>query len=290
MPPAMPGGSSRPGGPGEGLPRRSTSPVAPGAAPTGTRSRRASSGRRPAATSCTRMAAREQRPSRAPRPSSSRRACEARQEMTSRDYERDGAEIYRRSFETIRAEADLGSIPGDLEKLAVRVVHSCGMVDVVRELRFSPGAGERGRDALAAGAPVLADSRMVAEGITRRRLPAANEVVCTLNDSEVAAMAEAMGTTRAAAAVDLWLPRLGGAVVAIGNAPTALWRLLELLDAGAPRPALILGFPVGFVGAAESKQALAEEAHGVPFVTLLGRRGGSAMAAAAVNALAAERE
>ncbi|HLI43990.1 MAG TPA: precorrin-8X methylmutase [Acidimicrobiales bacterium] len=210
--------------------------------------------------------------------------------MTSRDYERDGAEIYRRSFETIRAEADLGSIPGDLEKLAVRVVHSCGMVDVVRELRFSPGAGERGRDALAAGAPVLADSRMVAEGITRRRLPAANEVVCTLNDSEVAAMAEAMGTTRAAAAVDLWLPRLGGAVVAIGNAPTALWRLLELLDAGAPRPALILGFPVGFVGAAESKQALAEEAHGVPFVTLLGRRGGSAMAAAAVNALAAERE
>jgi precorrin-8X/cobalt-precorrin-8 methylmutase len=210
--------------------------------------------------------------------------------MTGRDYERDGAEIYRRSFETIRAEADLGSIPGDLEKLVVRVVHSCGMVDVVPELRFSPGAGRRGRDALAAGAPVLADSRMVAEGITRRRLPAANEVVCTLNDGEVAAMAEAMGTTRAAAAVDLWLPRLGGAVVAIGNAPTALWRLLELLDAGAPRPALILGFPVGFVGAAESKQALAEQAHGVPFVTLLGRRGGSAMAAAAVNALAAERE
>lgn len=210
--------------------------------------------------------------------------------MTVSDYERDGAAIYRRSFSTIRAETDLSRIPADLEKLAVRVVHACGMIDIVEDLRFSSGAGGAGRDALAGGAPVLADSFMVADGVTRSRLPADNEVICTLRDPEVAPLAARTGTTRSAAAVDLWAPRLSGAVVAIGNAPTALWRLLELLDAGAPRPALILGFPVGFVGAAESKAALAAGEHGVPFVCILGRRGGSAMAAAAVNALASETE
>ncbi len=210
--------------------------------------------------------------------------------MTVRQYERDGAEIYRRSFETIREEADLTLIPEDLEKLAVRVIHSCGMVDVAADLRFSAGAGSAGRAALAAGAPILADANMVADGVTRSRLPAANDVICTLGDPRVPGMAAAMATTRSAAAVDLWLPRLERAVVAIGNAPTALWRILELLDGAAPRPALILGFPVGFVGAAESKEALVEAGHGVPYVTMLGRRGGSAMAAAAVNSLAAERE
>ena len=210
--------------------------------------------------------------------------------MSVADYERDGAEIYRRSFATIRAEADLSRIPADLEKLAVRVVHACGMVDIVDDLRFSPGAGAAGRGALAAGAPVLADSFMVADGITRSRLPAGNDVICTLRDPDVAAAAAAAGTTRSAAAVDRWRPRLAGAVVAVGNAPTALFRLLELLDGGAPRPALILGFPVGFVGAVESKAALAAGGHGVPYVCVLGRRGGSAMAAAAVNALASEAE
>ncbi len=210
--------------------------------------------------------------------------------MTGRRYERNGAEIYRRSFETIRAEADLTQVPDDLEKLAVRVVHSCGMVDVVADLRFSAGAGRAGRAALAAGAPILADAHMVADGVTRSRLQAGNDVICTLGDPRVPEVAAAMATTRSAAAVDLWLERLEGSVVAVGNAPTALWRLLELLDSGAPRPALILGFPVGFVGAAESKQALVEAVHGVPYVTALGRRGGSAMAAAAVNALATERE
>jgi precorrin-8X/cobalt-precorrin-8 methylmutase len=210
--------------------------------------------------------------------------------MSVRQYERDGAETYRRSFKTIRDEADLSRIPEDLEKLAVRVIHSCGMVDVVDDLRFSAGAGTAGRGALAAGVPVLADAFMVADGVTRARLSAANEVICTLRDERVPSLASEMATTRSAAAVDLWLPRLEGAVVAIGNAPTALWRLLELLDDGAPRPALILGFPVGFVGAAESKEALAAADHGVPYVCVLGRRGGSAMAAAAVNALATERE
>ena len=210
--------------------------------------------------------------------------------MKGRQYERDGAEIYRRSFETIREEADLTLIPEDLEKLAVRVIHSCGMVDIAADLRFSVGAGSAGRAALGAGAPILADAHMVADGVTRSRLPAANDVVCTLGDPRVPELAAVMATTRSAAAVDLWLARLEGAVVAIGNAPTALWRILELLDGGAPRPALILGFPVGFVGAAESKEALVEVGHGVPYVTVLGRRGGSAMAAAAVNALATDRE
>jgi precorrin-8X/cobalt-precorrin-8 methylmutase len=207
------------------------------------------------------------------------------------DYVRDGAAIYERSFATIRAEADLSGVPADLEKVAVRMIHACGMVDLVTDLDASPGAGTAGRTALREGAPILADARMVADGVTRRRLTAGNEVVCTLTDPDVPALAAELGTTRSAAAVDLWLPRLEGAVVAIGNAPTALFRLLELLAEGAPRPAVILGLPVGFVGAAESKVALAGSTPpGVPFVTVHGRRGGSAMAAAAVNALAREEE
>ncbi|BAN25570.1 precorrin-8X methylmutase [Caballeronia insecticola] len=206
------------------------------------------------------------------------------------DYIRDGAEIYRQSFATIRAEADLATIPADLEKLAVRLIHACGMVDIATDLRFSDGAGAAGRRALAAGAPILCDARMVAEGITRARLPADNRVICTLSDPSVPERARAMANTRSAAALELWRPDLGGAIVAIGNAPTALFHLLDMLDAGAPKPALILGFPVGFIGAAESKALLAADSRGVPFVALLGRRGGSAMAAAAVNALAAEAE
>ncbi len=206
------------------------------------------------------------------------------------DYIRDGQEIYRNSFAIIRGEADLAAIPADLEKLAVRVIHACGMVDVVQDLRFSPGAGAAGRAALAAGAPILCDARMVAEGITRARLPANNRVVCTLNDPEVPALARELGNTRSAVALEHWRDHLEGSVVVIGNAPTALFYLLEMLDAGAPKPALILGFPVGFVGAAESKDLLAEGSHGVPYVIVRGRRGGSAMAAAAVNALATEVE
>lgn len=206
------------------------------------------------------------------------------------DYIRDGQEIYRNSFAIIRAEADLAAIPADLEKLAVRVIHACGMVDVVQDLRFSPGAGAAGRAALAAGAPILCDARMVAEGITRARLPADNRVVCTLNDPDVPALARALGNTRSAVALEHWRDHLEGSVVVIGNAPTALFYLLEMLAAGAPKPALILGFPVGFVGAAESKDLLAEGSHGVPYVIVRGRRGGSAMAAAAVNALATEVE
>ncbi|YBV97672.1 precorrin-8X methylmutase [Phyllobacteriaceae bacterium JZ32] len=206
------------------------------------------------------------------------------------DYIKDGQQIYDRSFSIIRAEADLARIPADLEKLAVRVAHASGMVDVVDDLVFSEGAGDAGRKALAGGAPILCDARMVAEGVTRSRLPANNEVICTLSDPSVPALAKEMGNTRSAAALELWRPYLAGSVVAIGNAPTALFRLLEMLDEGAPKPALILGFPVGFVGAAESKDALAENSRGVPFVIVRGRRGGSAMAAAAVNALATERE
>lgn len=206
------------------------------------------------------------------------------------EYNRDAQDIYRRSFAIIRAEADLSRIPADLEKLAVRVAHSCGMPDIVDDLMFSAGAGDCGRAALAAAAPILCDCRMVSEGITRARLPAANDVVCTLNDPGIVERAAQIGNTRSAAAVESWLPRLAGAVVVVGNAPTALFHLLTLLDRGAPRPALILGFPVGYVGAAESKQALADDPRGVPFVAVRGRRGGSAMAAAAVNALATERE
>ena len=206
------------------------------------------------------------------------------------DYIRDGQEIYRNSFAIIRAEANLDSIPADLEKLAVRVIHACGMVDAVEDLRFSPGAGKAGRDALAAGAPILCDARMVLEGVTRTRLPANNPVICTLKEDGVAELALEKGNTRSAVALELWRPYLEGSVVVIGNAPTALFYLLEMIDAGAPKPALILGFPVGFVGAAESKAMLAADSRGVPFVIMQGRRGGSAMAAAAINALATEIE
>lgn len=203
-------------------------------------------------------------------------------------YERNADAIYRTSFRMVEEEADLSRLPADLRPLAVRVIHACGMVDIVDDLAASPDAAQAGRTALAAGAPVLVDARMVARGIQAWRL-GSTPVICRLDDSRVPDVAEALGTTRSAAAVDLWRPILNGAVVAIGNAPTALFRLLELLDDGAPRPAVILGFPVGLVGAAESKQTLADMAPalGVPFVTLHGRRGGSAMAAAAVNALAA---
>lgn len=204
------------------------------------------------------------------------------------DYEHDGAAIYARSFATIRAEADLQRFSAAEARVAVRIIHACGMVEVARDLVFSPDFAVAARAALVAGRPVLCDAKMVAHGITRARLPADNDVVCTLADAEVPALARSIGNTRSAAALDLWGPRLHGALVAIGNAPTALFHLLELLDAGAPRPAAVIGLPVGFVGAAESKAALAS--HGIPFLTLHGRRGGSAMAVAAVNALASETE
>ncbi len=201
------------------------------------------------------------------------------------DYVRDPAEIYRRSFAIVRAEADLTDVPADVADLLVRIIHACGMPDIVPDLAWTPDLPAAVKAALGGGAPVFADTRMVAEGIIPRRLPAANPVVCSLYEPEVIAAAERQRTTRAAAAVDHWRPRLAGAVVAIGNAPTALFRLIEVLLDGAPRPAAILGFPVGFVGAAESKQALIDAALGIPYVTLRGRRGGSAIAAAAVNAL-----
>lgn len=206
------------------------------------------------------------------------------------DYIRDGQEIYRNSFSIIRAEARLDTIPADLEKLAVRVIHACGMVEVIEDLRFSPGAGKAGRDALAAGAPILCDARMVSEGITRARLPAANAVICTLGDETVPALAQSMRNTRSAAALELWRPHLGGAIVAIGNAPTALFHLLNMLeDRDCPRPAAIIGCPVGFVGAAESKAALMA-GQPVPALTVEGRLGGSAITVAAVNALASRSE
>ena len=205
-------------------------------------------------------------------------------------YERDGARIYRQSFAIIRAEADLSAIPADLEPAVVRMIHACGMTDLPADVAWSPGAGSAARTALAGGAPVLCDSVMVAGGITRSRLPAGNQVLCTLPDPAVPDLAARLGTTRSAAAIDLWQDQIAGAVVAIGNAPTALFRLLELLEAGAPRPAVVIGIPVGFVGAAESKLALTTRAGGVPYLTVLGRRGGSAMTAAAVNALAGDPE
>ncbi|MCD0483476.1 precorrin-8X methylmutase [Streptacidiphilus sp. ASG 303] len=205
-------------------------------------------------------------------------------------YEKDGAEIYRRSFATIRAEADLAGLQPAEERVAVRMIHACGMVDLVRDLAFGPGAVARGRAALRAGAPVLCDVAMVAHGVTRRRLPADNEVVCTLGDPAVPDLARELGTTRSAAALELWRDRLDGAVVAVGNAPTALFRLLELVESGAGRPALVIGTPVGFVGAAESKQALAAHPAALDHLVVHGRRGGSAMAAAAVNALASDEE
>ncbi|MGQ9869978.1 precorrin-8X methylmutase [Leptodesmis sp.] len=206
------------------------------------------------------------------------------------DYIRNGEDIYSKSFAIIRAEASLENLSEDLAQVAVRLIHACGMTDIVQDLVASPDVVQAGREALIAGVPILCDSQMVANGITRKRLPANNEIICTLNQPEVLAIAQRINNTRSAAAVDLWKPYLAGAVVAIGNAPTALYRLLELLDEGAPKPALILGFPVGFVGAAESKAELAANSRGVPFITLNGRRGGSAIAAAAVNALAQENE
>ena len=204
------------------------------------------------------------------------------------EYVRDGAEIYRRSFATIRAEADLSRFGPGEARVAVRMIHACGMVDLAADIGFSPDAYAAGRKALLGGAPILCDAQMVASGVTRSRLPAGNDVVCTLRDPAVPALAAELGTTRSAAALDLWRDRLGGAVVAIGNAPTALFHLLDMLAAGAPRPALIIGVPVGFIGAAESKDALA--ASSLDHIVVRGRRGGSAITAAAVNALACEEE
>ncbi|MGG7519696.1 precorrin-8X methylmutase [Allorhizobium undicola] len=201
-------------------------------------------------------------------------------------YIRDPAEIYRQSFETIRREADLSRFAAQMQPLVIRLIHACGMVDLAEDVQFSEGAVAAGAEALRQGAPVLCDAEMVRHGIIRRLLPAGNEVLCLLNDERTRPLAADLDNTRSAAQVDLWDAHLQGAVVAIGNAPTALFRLLERLDAGAPKPALILGFPVGFVGAAESKAELAANSRGVPFITVGGRRGGSAMASAAVNALA----
>lgn len=205
-------------------------------------------------------------------------------------YIRDGAEIYRQSFAMIRSEANLDRLPADFNSVAVRLIHASGMIDIVNDLDYSIDAVRVGRQALAAGAPILCDAQMVANGVTRKRLPVNNQVICTLPDPQVPELAAQLENTRSAAALELWRPYLAGAVIAIGNAPTALFRLLEMLDEGAPKPALILGFPVGFVGALESKAALAEDSRGIPFLTIHGRRGGSAMAAAAVNALAMEQE
>jgi precorrin-8X/cobalt-precorrin-8 methylmutase len=201
-------------------------------------------------------------------------------------YLRDGAAIYERSFAIIRAEANLSAFSTDEADVVVRMIHACGIVEAARDIGFGGDLVGAARDALAAGAPILCDAEMVAHGITRARLPARNNVVCTLRDARVPGLAAELGTTRSAAALELWGERLAGAVVTIGNAPTALFRLLEMLAAGAPRPAAIIGVPVGFVGAAESKAALAADPHGVPFLIVRGRMGGSAMAAAAVNALA----
>lgn len=212
-------------------------------------------------------------------------------EIATRDsYVKDGAAIYERSFRIIRAEADLARFRDPVEeRTAVRIIHSCGMVEVAADIAFAPGACIAAEAALKAGAPILCDAEMVARGITRARLPADNEVVCTLNDPRVAELAKAMGTTRSAAAMELWRPRLKGAIVAIGNAPTSLFRLLEMFDDGADLPAGIVGMPVGFVGAAESKEALIADGR-APWLVVRGRKGGSAMTAAAVNALASPKE
>jgi precorrin-8X/cobalt-precorrin-8 methylmutase len=203
----------------------------------------------------------------------------------SRDYIREGAEIYRRSFAIIRAEADLSRFSGTAERVVVRMIHACGMTDLPRDVDLSPEFAEVAEAALKCGAPILCDAKMVANGITRARLPASNEVICTLDDPRVPALAAELGNTRSATAMELWRERLEGALVVFGNAPTALFHLLEMLDAGAPRPAAVIGIPVGFIGAAESKEALARDGR-VPHLVVHGRRGGSAMAAAAVNALA----
>ncbi|MYZ09301.1 precorrin-8X methylmutase [Streptomyces sp. SID2999] len=210
--------------------------------------------------------------------------------MTPHVYEKDGAAIYRQSFATIRAEADLAGLPDDIGQVAVRMIHACGMVDLVRDLSWTPQVVARAREALRAGAPILCDVQMVASGVTRKRLPAGNDVLCTLSDPAVPGLAAKLGTTRSAAAMELWRDRLDGAVVAVGNAPTALFRLLEMIEEGAPRPAAVIGVPVGFVGAAESKDALAAHPAGLENLIVRGRRGGSAIAAAALNAIASEEE
>jgi precorrin-8X/cobalt-precorrin-8 methylmutase len=205
-------------------------------------------------------------------------------------YLKDGAEIYRQSFATIRSEADLSSFAPDIATVVVRMIHASGMVDLAKDVRASASVVSAARAALEAGAPILCDANMVASGITRSRLPAANEVLCTLSEPAVPALAARLGNTRSAAAMDLWGDRLGGAVVAIGNAPTALFHLFELLAAGAPKPAAVIGIPVGFIGAAESKQALVNNSFGLEYLVVSGRRGGSAMTVAAVNAIASPAE
>jgi precorrin-8X/cobalt-precorrin-8 methylmutase len=209
--------------------------------------------------------------------------------MSSRSYLRDGAEIYRRSFAAIRAEANLAGFAGAAERVVVRMIHACGMTDLPRDVELAPHFAEAGETALRSGAAIFCDSKMVMHGVTRARLPAANDVICTLDDPRVPTLARTLGTTRSAAAVELWRERLCDAVVVIGNAPTALFRLLEILDQGAPLPAAVIGVPVGFVGAAKAKRALAQDRR-VPFLVVHGRRGGSAIAAAAINALASEAE
>ncbi|MGN7779979.1 precorrin-8X methylmutase [Mycolicibacterium sp. 22603] len=206
------------------------------------------------------------------------------------EYIRDAAEIYRESFATIRAEADLARFPDDVARVVVRLIHTCGQTDVTDHVAFSPDVVARASAALAAGAPVLCDSSMVASGITRSRLPADNEVISLVADPRAPEVAARLGSTRSAAGVDIWADRLGGAVLAIGNAPTALFRLLELIDDGAAVPAAVLGGPVGFVGSAQSKDELIARPRGMDYLVVTGRRGGSAMAAAAVNAIASERE
>lgn len=202
------------------------------------------------------------------------------------EYLRDGTAIYRQSFAIIRAEADLSRFSDAQADVAVRMLHACGMVEIAKDIIFSDGVIPAARQALRAGAAIICDSEMVSHGVTRARLPASNAVICTLRDPTVPALAEKLGTTRSAAALELWRDRLEGAIVAIGNAPTSLFRLLEMLDQGAPHPAAILGIPVGFVGAAESKEALIADPRGIPFIAVRGRVGGSAMTAAAVNGLA----
>lgn len=206
------------------------------------------------------------------------------------DYLRDAAEIYRQSFATIRAEADLDRFPADVARVVVRMIHTCGQVDLTKHIGFTPSVVTATHAALAAGAPILCDSSMVAAGITAARLPAGNQVVSLVADPGAADLARERETTRSAAGVELWADRLGGAVLAIGNAPTALFRLLELIDEGAPAPVAVLGGPVGFVGSAQSKQELIDHPRGMDYLVVLGRRGGSAMAAAAVNAIASEHE
>ncbi|MET0196384.1 precorrin-8X methylmutase [Rhodococcoides fascians] len=206
------------------------------------------------------------------------------------DYIRDGAEIYRQSFATIRAEADLSAFSADIAQVVVRMIHASGEVDLTEVIGATPNVVRDARAALKSGAPILCDANMVAAGVTRRRLPADNEVLCTLSDPRVRDLADKLGTTRTAAALELWGDRLDGAVVAIGNAPTALFHLMEMLAAGAPAPAAIVGGPVGFIGAAESKEDLIASGLGVEYLVVRGRRGGSAITAAAVNAIASEEE